>query len=54
MKYELQLDFLKDAVEVRPNINTPEKNTISIAKDTTESSGFGAKTWYYKRAVLKY
>lgn len=54
MKYELKLAFLKDGMEARSNLNTPEKNSTSVAKDTTESVGFGAKTSYYKRPVLKY
>lgn len=54
MKYELKLAILKEVVEARLNRNTPEKNSISIAKDSTESVGFQTKTSYYKRSVLKY
>lgn len=30
-------------MEARPELNTPEKNSTSVAKDTTESVGFGPK-----------
>lgn len=53
MKYELKLAFLKGVMEERTNINTPEKNSTSIAKDTTESIGFWPKTSFYKKSVLK-
>lgn len=47
MKYELKLAFLKDVTEAGPDINTLERNSISIAKDTAESVGFWTKTSYY-------